>query len=444
MPRTLQFVDALSADAEVLLDLDASPFRMSSWSPGLPSKRTSWASSNMMDGAVATTDAWENRELKVVVTLAEEGEQSAAEAWQSLARVLTGPRWLRYTPDDGAPMFFRTFACSPDEFREWMLHPGVKQAEITIPADPFAYGLPESGSATVENDPTVANGMRFTVSGVKGDVPAPLRLDLDEGDDPARWMVSSSTSQPIQFPIALVGPSVAGWTIDSTFTDSSAVGGKCIRLTRSVGTAADWIAVAFTSDLLPGDWRVLVRVRTSTSATVRMVADVFGEPMGAATVTVSGVGWRWIDLGVARAPRRSRRGHELEPATPGTAYIFLAIQAQAPSSAQTVDVDHVMLVPAPGADGAVGDLGIYSRPTLIDEIGAPVVVSDPTISGQSSDAWSGIGRQWGIAGGFPKVVPGVATAVTLAPIASASGNDIDASSTVDWSYHPRYLYLRGD
>src|SRR5690606_11716958 len=135
--RSLCFVDSLSADPVVLLDLDVDPYKVVDWNPGLPSRDRSWASSYLVDGAVESGSAYSNRELSIELLILEPDDDGTAMAWQDLARVLSSPRWLRYTPrGSSSPVFFRTFPCSPEEFQQWAMADGA-QVVVTIPADPF-------------------------------------------------------------------------------------------------------------------------------------------------------------------------------------------------------------------------------------------------------------------------------------------------------------------
>lgn len=442
--RSLCFVDSLAVDPVVLLDLDEAPYKVVEWNPGLPSRERSWASSPLVDGAVESSSAYSNRELTIELLILEPDDDGTAFAWQDLARVLSAPRWLRYTPrDSSSPVFFRTFPCSPEEIQQWAMADGA-QVVVTIPADPFGYGLPESGAATVVNDPTQPNGMRFVLDDVKGDVPAPLRMEMAFswlwGSSSSRYAIGvSSTTHPWLNHGSAMGPSGSGWTA-STQSDPSAIGGSYRRMTGASGAASAPFEVAFT-DVMPGEYRLIARARSSSAASFTAVShrlDSVGVSAPLRSV------WSWVDLGVVRLPPRSALGSTWSPAVAADHAFFIHATAANPAGA-TIDVDHVVAIPAPGADDSLGHLGIFGVAGNFDPMEIAGVTIDPMADAAFSVYGGATMRTWSAVGGFPTVVPGQSNQVTTWAAYDTDGDDSKTRTiSIDWSYHPRYLYLRGD
>ena len=65
-------------------------------------------------------------------------------------------------------------------------------------------------------------------------------------------------------------------------------------------------------------------------------------------------------------------------------------------------------------------------------------------SGAYTDVAGGASLGWSALGGFPRVTPGQSTTVTLVPRLNQGNDSKTSTTTVNWSYFPRYLYLRGD
>lgn len=449
----LSFVESIEADPVVLIDLDDAPLRLEAWKAPPPRVRRSVASSNMVDGGVDTAVSFELRELTATLTVDAADEDEAAAVLSAIGRALSAPRWLRYQAGTSEAVFFRTRVCAPDEIDEFGLtNPGIKRITLVIPADPFAYGLPESGTATIVNDPTQPNGMRFTISHVKGDVPAPLRIDQISADGlrlPGPRMVLGSSSQVAFHHSAPVFTDALPWTYE-TVSDGTAVGGSFSRATRPEGTemAETW-AVSEFADVLPGEYRVLARARSSSvhRPTLRAVPQITegtgADPLVASgspdsTAALSGPGWTWVDLGVMRLPA-ARRYLEVG-AVGGAARVRLFVEPVSPEGPTTIDLDHMVLIPAPGPDGSSGTVLLGATPAVsmgIDSIELDSEDRQAFVSNGEGDwAFSAV------AGEFPAVIPGRECMISFAHL--SPGDDRERELTVLYSYLPRYLYLRGD
>lgn len=459
----LSFVESIAADPVVLIDLDDAPLRLESWQAPPPRVRRSVASSNMVDGGVDTAVSFELRELTATLTVDAADEDEAAAVLSAIGRALSAPRWLRYQAGTSEAVFFRTRVCAPDEIDEFGLtNPGVKRITLVIPADPFAYGLPESGTATVVNDPTEPNGMRFTVEDVKGDVPAPLVLELEGSVYRSRHEISYAVTTDLDgFHESTVAPADPpsypddDWTITTSTTyPSDLIEGSVQRIT-SPGLGDRLALTATFADVTPGDYRIYVRAgvysalppggsmalrvtgAVETNIGVWPAVDRFtdGEDLG--TVEINSImGWihiPWADCGVIRVPAASKRG-----APSAEAKVLMLLEDRVNGS--VTYIDHAVLVPVPGGDGNRGTFG-----KIADSHGSNKYWIDSeddyaSASSIASGAPTGEFVVAGMSGGLPRVEPGLDNLVVLV----AESTWLNADWTVDWSYHPRYLYLRGD
>jgi len=471
-----RFVSEISADASTVLNLhDGAPFWVSSWDAPPPDMIVSSAQSALVDGSLRTAESFGDRILTLRVDLQTASADLTAAAFQRLARALLAPQWLRFQPPSSSrPVFFRTKPCTPAQVEEYrLLAERNKEIQIEIPADPWAHGLKESASLSLPNDP-VDSGMRFTLPAAKGDVPAPLRLECQFHSPTERVLIGSSPTGIVQGVPAWLPPNspeffnglASGWTIEYV-TDSSATGE--LRHAAKVRTqgADGWLAVPARvtfPQVTPGDYRVLVRMRmTRPSGDVPSTGDYIVRGFTAlpdwpgATWSDAywnlyeqrpipwGNGfWQWVDLGVMRLPGRSRMASVFDAAPKADAKVrFLVnVSGLAPSQIAEVSLDHAVLVPAPGADGADGRLMVAAW-----NLGSVSAQSNLTISEESgayTDVDGGASLGWSALGGFPRALPGRATTITVVPRLNQGGDSKSVSTKITWSYFPRYLYLRGD
>lgn len=443
MAEVLRVVSGPVSSRTTIVDLLSAVNVLSSFSAPAPRLRRASASSFQADGSVDAATAWDDRELTITFAVQGSSEDQAAFVSQILGRTFSRPCWLEFQGGTSKPVFFRTRATTLDAVEDFgPSNPGVRLITVVVPADPFAYGLPESGTATVPNDPTSANGMRFTISNVRGDVPAALQLSLGFSANTARILVGASNHAALDHAAALEsGISASGWTASSP-SDATAIGGTSRRLTGSSGAAA---SVGFTIgafSLLPGDYRVMVRAKSATSGVrLAMRHPLTGALIGS-SVDVSSTGWQWTDLGVFRLPVSSRQASAWTPSVPGDAQLTVTALVATPSASSVIDLDHVVLVPAPGGDTETGRLllGRWQPMTAVPDVASAQVDAAEIL-------WSSLGSgyevMWSSAGGFPIVTPGANNLVTVMSWLAA-GDAKGSSTTVNWSYHPRYLTLRGD
>lgn len=449
-----KIVDRVASDATVLRDLDSELASFISFdiSTQPPRRRRSWSSSMLADGAVETANAYENREITISMRPkpGSTSQQQASDLGTLQRLFASGGKWLKHRPEGvTSPVFYRLLPAEID-FTEYYLtsHPD-RDVIFTIPADPFGYGLPETGTATVTNDPTDSNGMRFSITGVKGDVPAPLKVTATSGSNLRLVLLAGTTDAAFNQASPILGipppmPPIGPWTISAP-SDATAIGGTHVRAATAGGEGNAYGRVGFTA-VDPGEYRLFVRARVTAGAGNLLMHLRRGDfdpalPMGSAELASS---WRWVDLGVVRLPIDSRISSPWHQSASADVTVHFQFAPNAPASACTVDLDHALLIPAPGADTSTGTLAMGRAPSLGSNL---VLVAGGPDDSAFSPAASGYGdRSWSLAGGLPRVEPGVSNRIifmrSIAP--SASTDDKSLSTSFDWSYYPLYLYLRGD
>lgn len=439
-----------------LVDLSARPVCwVAKFSAPPPTVRRSSVSSYMVDGSVDAAVAWNDRVLSITFGIDTDTDVFATAMLQLLNRTFRTPQWLEFKAgDDAKPVFFRTKATSFDEIEDFgMTVAGVRTATIDIPADPYAYGLPEGKQVLVPNDPT-DRGMAFTIDDVKGDAPAPLRLDITlPNHRPSERLIVGASRSWIKHGSAAFMPvdtqqwPLEGWTV-ADVNDSTAIGGS--RNTATVTTSGTFVPGRVTfPTMTPGDYRVLLRVRVPRDVQFAALPDWAGVSWSDAfdiaywdrpLIPSRGGTWQWVDLGVMRLPAFSRRAHEWEPVTSSDARVrfIMGVPGGTPSVPANVSVDHAIALPAPGADGNFGRL--MAAQWTFDPAANP---SKLIISGSSMAAYSdlsdGSSVAWSVNGGFPHAIPGEPTTVTLVQRVNQGGDTKTENALVRYSYSPRYL-----
>ena len=135
----------------------------------------------LRDGEYVGEDAYGNREITLSLYLKGLGVDAAATQLQAFQRELDrATNVLQYSPGSATnSVFFRTYR-SPLEQIRW--DPDNKQLKATLLAEPFGLGLRQDiASVAVINNPAVAQGLFFDLTGIKGDVETPLLLETTTG-----------------------------------------------------------------------------------------------------------------------------------------------------------------------------------------------------------------------------------------------------------------------
>lgn len=434
-----RFVDAIDASPTTLLDLDdQSPLTVTSASTSPPRRRVSSFGSSARDGDVLSQKSYADRTLTILLKFkygATAEEQS--ETIQKIGRLLDDGAWLWWQHDGKIePVFYRTKYGDIDVDDVILDETPQRRVTLTITAEPFAYGLPETGTVTINNDPThVTNPMSCVFPAVKGDVATPLALELPPLDKSMYSVTTSDDYTGLIFGQPTAAGTPAGWTRTDGLADSDAVGGTTFRGVKASGSLGQAVAV----DLLltpPGDWRLLVRAR-STVVGATMFSTGYVSP-ATPTPIADGVGYVWHDLGVNRFPQQSIAQSQELPGlvTPGPTTTDLLLILEIAGTSGEIRIDCVLLVPA-GLDDA--------------EVSTLLMTSGAAIQGATEiDSLNEIcfgyylshSRLIPCAGGFPRVLPGSENHLTILPRIYPDPDDLGAALTVDWMYYPRYLYDR--
>jgi len=181
----IRFVDSIAASPTVRLDLNDNVTwgvtYDSDFSP--PSLKSSWAGTLLADGELLTAAAYANRTINLTLEVKVSTVDAVAEQLQKLWRELNRPtNFLMWQPTGMThPVFFRTFRSSDTSVTDYPGAGTFRVVEVSVEAEPFAYGLKEAlSTVTITNDPAAdTNGMYFDVPSPKGDVETPLYLAID-------------------------------------------------------------------------------------------------------------------------------------------------------------------------------------------------------------------------------------------------------------------------
>ena len=194
MGDVIQFVDSLSASPTVLLDLNNdAPFSTALWSAPPPPLRRA-TSSSLTDGDIISSTSHGDRIIELKIDLFATTQDLSATSLQTLARIIDrDAAWLKYQPVGmTAPVFFRTKRADIATIEEVIASTSVRNLDISIPAKPYAEGLPETDSFTITHHPTSGtNKMMYAFGTIKGDVPAPLTMTFPTPDGDHKTLVAS-------------------------------------------------------------------------------------------------------------------------------------------------------------------------------------------------------------------------------------------------------------
>lgn len=467
----LRFVDSISATPEVLFDVtDAFVLGSSSrFDPPRVRRSSSWTS--LADGTTESSVSYDDREITLELSSGEQGSEEQAQYIQALARVLSDPQWLMLSRDGVVhPVFFRTRRADTRVIETLLGAVTFRTVSLTLPADPFAYGLPESGSLSIRNHPLEGtNRMCAVLEPAKGDVPSPLVLSFETPDSGAfRSVVAAwSPTDVVPTPAAIwCGPPI-GDSVDRT-PDADYVTGERVDVWPTLPANSIYFELEVPE---PGDYRALLRCEPAADEDVFVT---FGAPYGSQLGPIqlyreeATGGPEWFDLGVIRLPLGSidaGDAFDLLPITNGER-AWLSVL-----SGENFPLDGIMLVPV-GQNASFGSQSTNSLTAYDSYFAAPVMLTLDGVNDVRYVEWaadvewtSNNDRAWGVGdltGGLPVVTPGRPTQLTLMPTVSLRdvyaydpadpaapsnveplADDIDATTVVAWKYFPRYLYMRG-
>jgi hypothetical protein len=483
----VRFVGSIAASPTVDLDLNlGQPFtvRNDEFSLGAPA----YAGDPMSKGV-----QWGYRTLNLVVQVSGTNAASLT-ALSALAKQVTVDNLLMVQLDASQPpVFFRTYKTQPSEIdmSNVMADSGLSYWRLAVPltADAAAYGLLETGSQTINNDPAAGSNPCFYRFGttVKGDLETPLYLEAAAADIRGRNLMASSQGLGVGLqttPVLVQANSLTTGTASgaiapvgslTTNTGDAAMSGG--NYTRYTGNASDdgangpiglMYGVNLLSSTPVGDYRILMRVRSGAAVDVWSFSI---QQMSSATdsaiirkgdvvpYTRDTVGPHWLDMGVFRVPFGSPRlpvGSPFGTAPTSPGITFMVTMDSNAVASKTVDFDCFLFIPV-GVDNALATrygttaydkyLPGSTYKTVLDGINDTRHLLDG--SGNFSAGAPPAGE-----GGLPTLMPGadntihylehVGTGYNALGVGGTSGtnDDITHSNVVTWKYYPRYLHLR--
>jgi hypothetical protein len=467
-----QIVDSLSASPTVLLDLNnESPFGAAELDVSPPRLRYQASSSMMRDGSRISQSSYENRELRLTFDVISTSQDNWAASFQTLARMIDQERfWVKYQPTGMTnPVFFWCFRASLDQVQDIAGATAYRTVSLTIMADPAAYGLPESGSVTVNNDPVAGTNPLFwrIGTGVKGDLAAPLFLTTTAASDlngrtvlvsttALRFGLSQTAPYIVQLPPAS-GATPAGFTTGTG--DAAMSGGNYYRYT-STGIGAQTANVLWNSGVFVmagnpiGDYKVMIRCRSTAPAVGWQLWMTQYDATSAIVVgdrsTVGGGNTAgWLDLGVFRFPMGSQTVDTAFGTTPASAGTRIKIDMSLDAGSvagDKLDLDTLMFIPCGLDQAASHRTAFISSPTTLSGSHSLVIdgQNDSVYLKNGSGTLGTSGHSRWI-GGPPEVVPNADNSLTWLRVVSGVGSatdDITSTTVLNWQYWPRYLYVR--
>lgn len=455
-----QIVDGISETPTVLFDLDGPAYYLSELVTQPPPLDRRSLRSAVGDGSIDTGSFHEDRQVRITISSQVNMTAGAQlEDFQRLARLLNAPggQWLKHQPKGAAqPTFYRLKQADISFDDKFMVDKPLRSITFTVPADPFGYGLPVSGTFSIGADPTSGGISYVWPDEVQGDVPAPLQLSLPMPSEGwgTNTVITSSTSMAecVGLPLASFLPNsdVSGIVADPTLPGGQS--GKIIENNSFLACPV--------GDIAPGLYRVMARLRNNNPATAVPIAvwpgeyNGFDDPAILTKVSLDGdddgdganddvVGWR--DLGMAHFPSH--------PApSPGSMQWVPDDYRDGPAPSITIGFDPIL-------DG-VADLyaidvtfsavvllpvSLIDAPTSSTYLGVKVAraydegtlwIDGETRFAAASDGSAEQPVPFGL--GWPQVVPGQSNMLHVLTDLPANYGPVP----VTFRYFPRYLYAR--
>jgi hypothetical protein len=417
----------------------------------------------------------------------------ALAAYQALAKQVTQDNLLMLQWDgDSPPVFFKTYKTQPGELdmSNVFTAEGVSfyKLTVTLTADHAAYGLPETNTFTISNDPASGANKCFYQwpVPVKGDLPTPLYLEAATSDVrgqnrllASQALLGATQTGPVVVQANTLTHNVAGivgtgapvGTLVDNTGDTAMSGGNYTRYTSSISDGPG-TALLYGSNLLAplvGDYRIFMRGRAShvSDGWSFNIVQLSGTSVSYATyagvtAVCNGptVGPHWFDMqSIFRFP------YGAPPVDPigvfDTAYTspglsFAIVLQGRGASAHTFDIDCLLFIPV-GLDQAVETR--YST-TAFDKSGQ-LTTAKVAWNGASDTRYliDGSGNYSpSIApkaeGGLPTLVPGMDNSIHYLQHVGTGYNDprtgvttgtndvLTNSTVLTWKYWPRYAWLR--
>lgn len=420
-----------------------------------PEKRRAEVSNLLWDGARYPADAYDNRVIELRLSCEVDDTDILATEIQKLIKELDKPfNTLLIRPSTTEEIYFRTFGVSPSEIEIITRKKNIARIAVDIPAEPFGFGRPETLNVLVANDPASGapnNPTYVDIAGIRGDVPA-ATIIYDNGEFfnvPGTIAIRrrgnpSNVLHVIQAEDMIQGTDTTTQPHDSNFSGTGNNYSRC-----TFGTDATLIRRLgyFLPDSVStdhrGTYRIFVRCRrTSGIGIINMQA--FAVPgngaVGGGPITVSKVAtlsnalFQTVDLGLLQVPYGidnmylGPSGSEIPVFTDA---VWLQIHVERESGSASLDIDFIRLMPA-------------------DDQLMMVDVGNETLHGINFDSYADMGYAYDIfdgstdsttkvmpIGAIPELKPGVTNRLYF-----IVGNLIAGTSEFDFTWYPRYLFIR--
>lgn len=452
-----RFVDQISATRQIRVDInDGRTWRLqadSRFDP--PRAKRARASTLLTDGAVYPASAYDDRVLDLSLLLETDSADQAGEQIQRLVRELDRPdgNVLEYQlPGASDPVFFRTIRLAvesidmpTDGTQHWL--------RVPVIAEPFGYGLKETVSpVTVNNDPAAAaNGMFLDVSGVKGDVETPAKINVPAALNGSQSVFAIRRRGTVaNVPFVLQAESMSQSTDTSIQSNDSVMSGAGSNYSRTTFATVTAMSDRLTITAHPaaasvdarGRYRVFGRFRHSVSGDTIKVQMFYGPTLVSAGIVTlpNTTALVFVDLGLIEIPAGmdpvfdGSSGTELAPVG-----IRLSVAAERASGSGNLDHDVFLLVPAgPEHYGrlAIVNWGSVAPPTDLVWDGPR---RGDLYGTDSSGNLVSLGAPYYV-GGPMMLSPGVTNRVYfIRNVTPGVSTDKTQTTSVALSYWPRYL-----
>lgn len=459
MADVLKFVDSVASSPSVRLDLnDGTTWRalLNGSEFQTPPLRRALATTLMVDGSRQPAAAYDNRTIKLTLSLQATGNDNQATQIQNLAREVDRPQNVLMWQPVGATnaVFFKTLRSDVTRVVEHKSN--RREVELNLMAEPFAYGLEQNLVAvTVNNDPAnVSNGQFWDITGIKGDVETPAVISM-----PATAVYDATQRQsliavrrrgtPANMPFLAQAEAATQGTDTTTQANNAAYSGAGNNFSRcSFGTTSSnalrLTLPAPTDDKnLRGTYRLWMRYTKSVAGDPVLVqAKWDGAVYTNSQVTLaSSTLFRWADLGLISMPAGP------DPVYDGYSNVELAvggrtvqIWAARSSGTTTLDFDYFLYVPA-------DDNYLLTKWTSINDATYTAVVdgiNQMSYVLNPSGNVVNLGANENV-GGYPMLSPNQTNRlVFIRDVGQTSGatDAVTNTTSVTVSYFPRYLYVR--
>jgi hypothetical protein len=440
-----QFVDALADNPNIRFDCDTDPITLllRGTKIGAAPLNQAFNPSLMVDGGIYGSSAYGPRELVLAMLIDTSDINDAHLLIATLNRELDrDTNLLRWQPDGAAhPVFFQTMRAQPADVDMEMQPNGLWNVTASLQAKPFAIGLREDLAAITFANAVSGTDCYSTITGVLGDVPAPvLAWSTTKPDANAGWYLVRGDTAPVLFEIDTWtnGTDTTNVTSDATYSNSA---GKSVSFATATAMTIRAQATSLATPM-SGTYRVLLRVKQS-SGTDAMSLQVTLQSTGGnalvdtgeVTVPTGSTAFRTVDLGLISCPAGTILG--MNAITTELYGAFVA--ARRVSGAGTLQIDWLALVPAgDGTESSIVTAPSEGTALVIDAIGDTeffVNTSSPFTAGADVSIVNPAQRS----GTSPSLKPGQTNHLVFLRYGIAALTD---TTSLNVSYWPRYLFVR--